>query len=109
MLDVLLFATAWPDRPIFSGEQTRITMLSAAAAQICLVQQMPASEQVPALTEFLVKLNDDFPGHTQWLKSERTFEGAVRLSQLLSSSCDETAIPKKQFHRVMAPYLMNPD
>lgn len=105
MLDILLLLTPWPDRPIVQGRQTRITMLSAAAAQICLVQKLPARRQAPEMTRFLRRLNADFPGHTQWLKSERTFDGALKLSALLSRSCDKTAVPHKQFLDVMSPYL----
>ena len=83
----------------------RLVMLSAAAAQLCLVSQMPAEEQTPATVRFLQQLNSDFPGHYKWLKSERTFEGAVELSFLLDDSCQKLKVPKLKFRRTALPYL----
>ena len=84
---------------------TRLIMLSAAAAQLCFVSQMPAEEQTPATIAFLKQLNTDFPGHTKWLKSERTFEGAVALSRLLDDSCRKFKVPKQEFEKLARPYL----
>ena len=100
LLFLLLNPFSQPD-----PSDTRLIMLSAAAAQLCFVSQMPAEEQTPATIAFLKQLNTDFPGHTKWLKSERTFEGAVALSRLLDDSCRKFKVPKQEFETRARPYL----
>ena len=94
-----------PLQPEGKTEDVRLVMLTAAAAQLCFVSQMPAKEQAPATVRFLQQLNVDFPGNTKWLKSERTFEGAVELSYLLDDSCQKFKVPRLRFIEAARPYL----
>ena len=103
LLPLLLLLS--PLQPEGKTEDVRLVMLSAAAAQLCLVSRMPAEEQAPATVRFLQQLNADFPGNTKWLKSERTFEGAVELSYLLDDSCQKIKVPRLRFVEAARPYL----
>ena len=59
-------------------------MLSAAATKLCLLEGVPDPYYTEELHNFFRAINEDYPGHKEWFKRERTADGAMMLSTLLN-------------------------
>ena len=107
MLPLLLAAALDSPAPLIEATRAeRLFMLSAAAAKLCLLDGVPDPHFTEELHSFFRAINEDYPGHKEWFKRERTADGASMLSTLLD---DECRIPNPKARRVFIkqaqPYL----
>ena len=106
LLSLLLVAGAAKAAPAdVTTAPSRLVMLTASAAHLCRISTYPPELQVPELRAFLRRLDADFPGNTDWLRSNRTFEGAVTLANLLDEDCTGLTASPERFMEVATPYL----
>ena len=104
----LLLAAALETTPLIpeDARAQRLFMLSAAAAKLCLLKDVPDPYYTEELHNFFRAINEDYPGHKEWFKRERTADGAMMLSTLLNDECRfPNPKTRKFFIKQAQPYL----